>query len=317
MQKIKIGIIGIGMVGTPLMDWFLEKGWSRGKNLFCFDKDITKDCSDNMLKAQVVFVCVPTPPNLDGSCNTSIVEDAVRQLPDGKRAIVVKSTVSSGTVASLAKRYKKKGYFLFNPEFLTEKQATEDFRNPTLQIVAPANKKARPWAGVVLDLLPKAYFQSPLQSENTYSFYGLNSSEAEETKYAINLFGAMKVTFFVILYLRCKIQGLNFKNVWRMVTKDPRIGDSWSWAPHGKILGYNGFCFPKDTNAFIFHSKQLAQKISKGPERTVFSLGVKFFETMKNFNERLHISQGTTVKEMSVHDSERERKIDEKGEKND
>ena len=66
----------------------------------------------------IVFVAVPTPPNPDGSCNTSIVKSVVAQIPDGK-TMVIKSTVEPGTAEELQKKYPKK-HFLFNPEFLTE-----------------------------------------------------------------------------------------------------------------------------------------------------------------------------------------------------
>ena len=74
MEKVKIGIIGVGMVGTPLMKWFIGKGWKRRENLFCYDADPKKKYSDDVARANIVFVCVPTPANPDGSCNTSIVE---------------------------------------------------------------------------------------------------------------------------------------------------------------------------------------------------------------------------------------------------
>ena len=117
-QKLKVGIIGLGMVGEPIRRWFEDlNGRKRGKDLFCYDSDPKKIFKDDVNKADVVFVSVPTPSNPDGSCNTSIVESVVAQIKDGK-IIIIKSTVEPGTVQRLQDKYPKKR-FIFNPEFLT------------------------------------------------------------------------------------------------------------------------------------------------------------------------------------------------------
>src|SRR3990167_5591886 len=124
-SKIKVGIIGLGMVGEPIRKWFEEiLGYKRGRDLFCYDADPKKSYSDDINKADVVFVSVPTPPNPDGSCNVSIVKSVVPTIKDGK-IVVVKSTVSPGTVQELQNKHPRKR-FIFNPEFLTESQAWED-----------------------------------------------------------------------------------------------------------------------------------------------------------------------------------------------
>ncbi|PJE73094.1 MAG: hypothetical protein COV00_02010 [Candidatus Tagabacteria bacterium CG10_big_fil_rev_8_21_14_0_10_40_13] len=295
------------MVGTPLTRWFEKQGFARGKNLFCYDRG-KKEFSDDISEARIVFICVPTPACSDDSCDTSIVKSVVKDLPDGK-IVVIKSTVPPGTTARLAREYEKK-IFLFNPEFLTEAQAWDDFRRPNLQIVAPADEKARKWAGIILDLLPKGYFQSPFGNKNTYQFYNLNSTQAEIGKYAINQFGAMKVTFFNILYDRCKNWDVDFEDVRAMVTHDSRIASSWSDPLHGDVRGYNGFCFPKDTKAILFEDRTFLEKKTGLMELTFCEAAILFFRAMDNYNEILHHFQGTSVAEMSVHDKER-RKINE------
>ena len=125
-SKIRVGIIGIGMVGEPIRKWFQEiLGYKRGKDFFCYDVDPKKGYADDVNRADIVFIAVPTPPNPDGSCNVSIVQNAVSTVKDGK-IVVVKSTVPPGTVQNLQIKYPKKR-FIFNPEFLTESQAWEDF----------------------------------------------------------------------------------------------------------------------------------------------------------------------------------------------
>ncbi len=177
-SKIKVGIIGIGMVGGPVKRWFEEhNGYKRGKDLFCYDVDPKKGYTEDVNKADVVFISVPTPPNPDGSCNTSIVENAVSTVKDGK-IVVIKSTVSPGTVQNLQNKYPKKR-FIFNPEFLTESQAWEDFISPDRQIVATTPRSAAD-SVEVLNLLPRKNFIRPWTAD--YSKKSVNSTEAEMAK---------------------------------------------------------------------------------------------------------------------------------------
>jgi UDPglucose 6-dehydrogenase len=313
MERIKmgiIGIIGIGMVGTPLMRWFLEKGWERGKNLFCYDADPKKGFYEDVSKANVVFICVPTPPNPDGSCNTSIVENVITQLSDGERCIVIKSTVSPGTTSTLREKYKSKGCFLFNPEFLTEAQAWEDFIRPDRQVIAAADEDSRKWISIVLNLLPIGSFQSP-GVVGTYNFHEANSTEAELAKYAGNNFGALKVTFFNNLYDRCQVLGVDYENVRLLVTHDRRIGGAWTDINHGGFRGYAGFCFPKDSNATIAYDEELLKILKeKGDEFAgVFEKGINLLKAKRDYNEALLKFQSRTVEELSVHDKEVEKKL--------
>ena len=81
----------------PIKKWFEEiNGFKRGRDLFCYDVDTKKGYSDDVNRADVIFISVPTPPNPDGSCNTTIVEQAVASVRDGK-IVVIKSTVPPGT----------------------------------------------------------------------------------------------------------------------------------------------------------------------------------------------------------------------------
>lgn len=299
MEKIKIGIIGIGMVGTPLMRWFVEKGWKRGKDLFCYDADPKKGFYDDVSCANVVFICVPTPPNPDGSCNTSIVESVVSQFADSEKVLVIKSTIHPKTAATLAEKYNC--IILFNPEFLTEAQAWEDFIRPDRQIVAPANDKARKWSSIILNLLPIGSFQSPGVS-GTYDFYEANSTEAELVKYSGNVFGAIKVTFANILKDFCDILDIDYENVRKLVSHDRRIGSAWMDVSHGSYRGFGGFCFPKDLKALIVFGEMILQKLSEGEKKEVFSKALDVLKSIWDYNETLLKSQGLTVEKVSAHD---------------
>lgn len=323
VKKAKIGIVGLGMVGNPIRQYFELKGFRRGKNLFCYDADPKKNYFDDIKKADVVFVSVPTPKNADGSCNTSIVEAVIKQYASRDKVFVVKSTVEPGTCARLAKKYKTA--ILFNPEFLTEARAWEDMLNPDRQIVAHT-ASAKHHASMVLGLLPDAFFTSP-GTLGTYNFTRLNSTEAELGKYAGNLFGALKVTYANVLADFCqalehtlKKEGIkekvNYEHIRYIVSHDKRIGDAWMDVYHGNYRGYGGYCFPKDTEALIV---TMQKSINKLPQKSVARLrltkGIKILEAMRDYNTALLASQGYTPDGISMHDHE-VKEIVEKNKKN-
>lgn len=327
--KLKIGIIGIGMVGEPIRRWFEEiNGHKRGKNLFCYDADPKKGYFDDVNKADVIFVAVPTPPNSDGSCNTSIVESAVSKIKDSK-IVVIKSTVPPGTVEGLQKKYPKKR-FIFNPEFLTESQAWEDFLSPDRQIVGTTAKSMSD-AVEVLNLLPKKNFIRPWTSD--YSKKSVNASEAEIGKYASNVFGHIKVVYGNILADICYAINQKFKkdktnarvsydNIREVIGADLRIGPAWLNVEHGNYCGAGGYCFPKDMAAFVKFAEGLLQEIEKDnpdtkgsgprPKRRgkqadfakVLKRGLTVLKATQDYNAELLKWQGLTVEEVSKHNKE-------------
>jgi UDP-glucose 6-dehydrogenase len=133
-MKPSVGVVGIGMVGREISRYFEEhKGYKRGNNLFLYDIDPKKSYSDDVSKGEVIFICVPTPRDHDGSCNTSMVESVLASIKH-PRILVIKSTVPPGTTEQLQKKYPDQK-LLFNPEFLTESQAWYDMVRPDRQIV--------------------------------------------------------------------------------------------------------------------------------------------------------------------------------------
>jgi len=311
MTKLKVGIIGIGMVGDPIRRWFEEiNGYKRNKDLFCYDADPKKGYFDDINKAEVIFVAVPTPPNSDGSCNTSIVESAVSKVKDGK-IVVVKSTVQPGTVEGLQKKYPKKR-FIFNPEFLTESQAWEDFISPDRQIVGTTAKSMSD-AVEVLNLLPKKNFIRPWTSD--YSKKSVNASEAEMGKYASNVFGYIKVIYGNILADLCyavgKVSGLkvDYENVKELVSADLRIGPSWLNVNHGGYCSAGGYCFPKDMNAFIAFAESVEKDAAKKRKLDkdhlkILKDGIAVLKSVRRYNETLVKAQGLSMEDISKHNKE-------------
>lgn len=288
MKKAKkiVGIIGVGMVGGALARYFLEvKKLKREGDIFLYDADPKKGCGDDVNRADIVFVAVPTPRNkTTGVCDTSIVEEAFGTLDDGKIA-VIKSTVSPGTTIALQKKFPRLKV-LFSPEFLTEKNAWSDTIHPDRQIVGftEGNEKA---AAEVLKLLPKAPFQSPSKTNH------LTALEAELVKYAGNVFLSRKVVFANALAKIAEKVGANYNNVRSGMSADARIGPSHLNVDYNAYRGFGGYCFPKDTSALMMFAKD------EGLD-DVYNLLKSDWE----FNEKLLAEQGLTIDDVSRHDAE-------------
>ncbi len=293
--KHRVGIIGIGMVGAPLARYFGEGGWRRGESLLLYDIDPKKNYSDDVNKAEVVFVSVPTPRSADGSCDIRALESSFGMLK-GDKIVVIKSTVSPGTTERLQNQYPN-FKVLFNPEFLSESRAWEDFIRPDRQIVG-FTEKSLDSAGLVLSLLPKAPFMSPW-GQGTYQHTRITATEAEIIKYAGNIHFVRKVNWANALAKVAEKMGADYDNIRKGMAADHRIGDSHLDVNHGGYKGWGGFCFPKDLDAFIHFAG--SENLGEVKELLLED---------RRFNENLLKEQGLTLEDVSRHADELKQKLD-------
>ena len=290
MERIPIGVIGVGMVGTPLARYLRElKGYQRGVDLFLYDTDPAKGFFDDVNRAEIVFISVPTPRALDGSANLSAVESAFGLL-DGEKIVVLKSTVPPGTTEAFQRRYPRHRV-LFNPENLTERFAWEDFLRPDTQIVG-FTEHSLDAAHLVLALLPKAPFMSPW-GLNTYRRVAITATEAEIIKYARNVHFARKINLANLLAKLAETMGVSYDNIRAGMAADHRIGDSHLDVTQGGYRGFGGFCLPKDLDAFI-----------AALERAGLAECARLLGQDREFNAALIAAQGLTIGDVSVHDHE-------------
>lgn len=296
MDKPKVGVVGVGMVGGPLARYFEEvRGFVRGRDLFLYDIDVKKSYGDDANRADVIFVCVPTPRNPeDGSADTSLIADAIRKIK-GAKIVAIKSTVPPGTTEAFQKQCPRHK-FLFNPEFLTESRAWEDMIRPDRQIVG-FTEQSLDAAHLVLSLLPKAPFMSPW-GIGTYAQTRITATEAEFIKYAGNIHFVRKVNWANALAQAAEKLGADYENVRKGMAADHRIGDSHLDVDHGGYRGFGGFCFPKDTAAFLAFAK----------EHELSDVHALIAADWK-FNEDLLASQGLTVEDVSAHNHLLEERI--------
>ena len=250
-MDLKIGIVGQGFVGTALKEIF-----NKYYITHTFDiKDLTNEigydsAKDLSVDCDICFVCVPTPMNKDGSCNTLIVEKVVEELcsVNDKNIIVIKSTVPPTTTKKLQERYKNP--ICFNPEFLVERTAIKDFENTDTVIL-----------GGVLDATTKLkQFYSKI-FPNAH-IIKTDSTTAELVKYLVNTFLSVKVSFANEIHNICQQLSVDYDKVIEYSIYDNRLGNS-HWAvpgPDGKF-GFGGSCFPKDVNALIKVAEDLSIKV--------------------------------------------------------
>ena len=227
---------------------------------------------------------MPSPRSSDGSADISIVKDAVSKI-GGNKIVVIKSTVPPGTTENFQKEYPDHK-LLFNPEFLTEKNAWNYFAKPDRQLVGWTSQ-SRNEAKDVLNILPNAALASPSDGLD------ISATEAEIIKYAANVFLARKVTFANAIHALAEHHQANFDNIRKGVGADPRIGQSHLDVHYQGYRGYGGYCFTKDTDALISHL-----------ENCGLMEAAALFHRDRKFNEATLASQGLTPEDVSLHDHE-------------
>lgn len=260
----KIGIIGVGMVGGALRRYF---GTVDDKELFIYDKFQELGSLEEVNKAEVIFVCVPTPFDEEkGYCDLSAVEDAFSNIK-GEKIVVIKSTVLPGTSDYFQEKYPQLKV-LHNPEFLTEATAEQDMRYPDRQLVGYTNEASHRVAGDIMQLLPLAPFCRILPAKET-----------ETIKYFGNTWFSTKVIFANQMYDLCEKLGISYDNVKEAAGADKRVGRSHLEVWHKGKRGYAGKCLPKDIKALI----KFADK--KG-------IDLKVHKVVDRINEKLLKEQG-------------------------
>jgi UDPglucose 6-dehydrogenase len=241
---MNIGIIGFGVVGQAT-----AFGLKRGHKIYWWDK--FKGGNIELIdKCKIIFICVPTPMKINGEVDISNIFESIEVFngSNGKDKIfVIKSTATSGTIENLEKLYPYK--FIFNPEFLTDVNAKEDFINST-RIVIGAND---PRSGKELEkVYREAKFTCPIIHTNTRT--------AEMIKYASNVFLASQISVANEIFEICKEFKVDYDIVKNAVKFDDRIGKNIDVpGPDGK-RGFGGKCFPKDLNALIYATNELGHK---------------------------------------------------------
>ena len=244
-KELKIGIVGHGFVGKAT-DW----GFNENTSKFIVDpKNRTNIDQLAEFNPELIFVCVPTPMGENGIQDSSIIEAVVQELSAKcqESIIVIKSTVLPSILEKIEKTNTK---IIYNPEFLREKHANEDFMNSEM-IIFGGDKD-------IATQVSKFYLDHSRCKTTQHIFLGISS--ASLVKYSINSFLATKVLFFNEIHdVFNKLKNNDdWKTFIETVSLDKRIGDSHMNVPgHDGKKGFGGACFPKDTSALLKYAQDI------------------------------------------------------------
>lgn len=253
----KLAIVGHGFVGKAI-----EAGFNCDS--FIIDpKDYPENkISDlkNLPNLEMIFVAVPTPMSESGVIDSSIVESVIKEIDtvlNGKEIpIVLKSTVTPLIVDALARAYPTT--FVYNPEFLTERNAVEDFLNPR-QTILGSHSISR------MNIVKRFYIDHSVDGSNVRytEFLFMTPIEASLVKYGLNSFLASKVLWLNQFKKIVDAIGGDYKTVIAAMINDDRIGETHTSVPgpDGRE-GFGGACFTKDTAAFLRFSESLGYDFS-------------------------------------------------------
>ncbi len=239
--------------------------------------------------ASVIFLCLPTPPNEDGSADLQHVQRVASDIAmiiknkniTENKIIVNKSTVPVGTSDVVKAIFDdilpdNKVTVASNPEFLREGFAVEDAMKPERIVIGTSDEYT---AKTLRDL-----YQPFVRSGNP--IYIMDEKSSELTKYAANAFLATKISFMNDLSAYCEAVGADIEKIRIGIGSDTRIGKRFLFAG----IGYGGSWFPKDVRALMYsaQAKGIDLDIVKASYKVNDKQIRRFFETISNrFGDKL------------------------------
>ena len=209
---------------------------------------------------EAIFICVGTPPLPNGEADLSAVESVARTIAKravGYRLVVEKSTVPVQTGAQLRNclglySSKRLDYDVAsNPEFLREGTAIADLLHPDRIVIGVESSRAEEKLRRIYQPIVDQTFTCPVHktcSDRKHPRLLItDTNSAELIKHASNSFLSMKISFINMVADLCDAVGADVTRVAEGMGLDPRIGPSFLQPG----IGFGGFCFPKDLQAFV------------------------------------------------------------------
>jgi UDPglucose 6-dehydrogenase len=243
---MKLGIMGVGFVGGATAEVLGEK-----HELILYDKykEEYNKFSEELIEAEVVFICVPTPMKPSGEIDYSAIHDSIRLLEkitrpkEQKPLVVIRSTAVSGTTEELNAKYPFN--FAFNPEFLKEKSAVEDMKKTDRIVIGVSSEEDfEKILEVYKPLFPNA------------KYIKTDTKTAEMIKYSANVMLAGQIALANEIYQICNNLGIDYEKVKETILLDERIARNIDVPGPDGSLGFGGKCFPKDLNALIYLARK-------------------------------------------------------------
>ena len=258
IDKERIAKLNAG--GVPIYEQHLEEillsARKAGKISY------TSDAGEAIRASDAIFICVGTPPKESGEADLSAIDHVARQIATEARSgklVVEKSTVPARTGLELSRAlaaYSRNTDLKFrvasNPEFLREGTAVSDFFHPDRIVVGVEDESAAKDLREIYRPILEGKFHCPVHKgkcpgDHKAEFLVTTINSAELIKHASNSFLALKISYANVIADLCEKIGADVEEVTHAMGLDPRIGGQFLKAG----LGYGGFCFPKDVQAFI------------------------------------------------------------------
>src|ERR1700740_946567 len=278
--------------GVPIYEEHLDKILDSARNSGKIS--YTSNAGEAIRSGDAIFICVGTPPKENGDADLSAIDHVARQIATEARTpklVIEKSTVPARTGLELRRAltaYSRNSGLTFrvvsNPEFLREGTAVSDFFHPDRIVVGVEDEaSARDMREIYKPILERS-FSCPVHNGtcppgNAVNLLVTTINSAELIKHASNSFLALKISYANVIADLCEKIGANVEEVTHAMGLDARIGGQFLKAG----LGYGGFCFPKDVQAFIYLSSRVGVDfdILKATERVNKQRIQRFFEKVR------------------------------------
>ncbi len=219
----------------------------------------TQSYEESVPHSSVVFSCVGTPDNPDGSSNLAYVYAAATKsapLIRDDAVYVQKSTVPVGTgkkVEQILTAAQKNISYVSNPEFLREGTAIYDTLFFDRIVVGGDNKPALDRVIAIYKAIEHSrdhiaqLAKIPVGTHTNGQYITTTLNSAELIKVTSNAFLALKISFANSIAQLADHADADIIEVMDAVGADRRIGRSFLHAGRG----YGGGCFPKDVSGLI------------------------------------------------------------------
>lgn len=216
---MKIGHIGLGVVGGSLYNWFKQN-----TSHILLRRDPAKGYDDELTSCDAIFIAIPVTHSINGQ-NINDLKEVVSYARNRSNNVFIRSSVLPGT-ADLLKCYSM-------PEFLTERIADSEMNR----------------LPIIVGNVDKNFVESIFEGKK--KIISMTNKEAELAKYAHNCMGAVKVTYCNIIKELCEKENVNYDKVREGFLMTGFINDTHTQVPgpDGKY-GYGGSCFPTNMKAF-------------------------------------------------------------------
>jgi len=258
-QKISINIIGMGYVGGA-MSHLCERNNVEFNVCDIQKKEGNFNYFDNVLELvnfsestgdiNSYIICVPTPSDSEGNCDTSIVRDVLVKLNENvtkETYVIIKSTIVPKTSSTLNELFPELN-IVFSPEFLRENSYKDDIYNAQFVLLGIPPKFDLTKYQKVLKVI-RLFYKHNSQIDILMRSY----EECELFKYTLNTYFATKITFFNEIHELCEKMDVDYQKLKELFKLDPRVGDYGIVVPGAgnEFYGFKLSCLPKETCSMI------------------------------------------------------------------